>query len=187
MTTKTIKFVIVILILCIFLVAMPASTKTHNFMAIAQSKEMQIVKLGKTDEEAIRKILLGKWRKLWSTGNGKFTFKGYEQLFLTNDSFTSVSTLSPSLTLINNWQTYSDIWEPYMNREPNTWKITQIDVNKISVAGDMAWSSINLYGQDTLDGKELHTSEHCTHIWRKIDGQWSIVYEHVSGPINLNA
>ncbi|QFS52518.1 YybH family protein [Nostoc sphaeroides] len=188
-----------IVFLCVLFFAIPAHALSEKFTPVNQVENSLTIAVVNTnnatinsaeqqqkiDEEAIREILLGKWRNLWSTGDKKFTFQGYEKVFLDNEDFMATDSLSPSATLVKGWKAYSELWEPYTNQHLHPWTITRLEVNKISVAGDMAWSSVNLYGEGILDGENYLGSEHCTHVWRKIDGQWRIVHEHVSGPIYL--
>lgn len=193
---RIIKYAIVILS-WLFL-SMPVHAQSEKYVKLAPVQNRQTISFADTknfttpqisnnqaDKEAIRDKLLGEWRNLWSTGDKNFTFKGYEKLFLDNDQFLASDALSPSETLIRGWKAYTELWEPYTNQHLHPWTITRLDVNNISVAGDMAWSSVNLYGEGMEDGEKYLGSEHCTHVWRKIDGQWRIVHEHVSGPINL--
>ncbi|QFS52517.1 nuclear transport factor 2 family protein [Nostoc sphaeroides] len=189
---KIFRYVIIVLLTFIFVI--PANAECLNYHETNQMQKLQTIALTdtqspptpqKTEEETILNIILSDWRNLWSVGDKKFTFKLYDNVYLNSDEFLASDSQSPTTTLMKGWEAYSTAWEPYMNQHLHPWRIYRLNVNKVAVVGDIAWSNLTLYGKGILDSQEFLHNEQITHIWRKVDGQWRIVHESVTGPVNI--
>lgn len=56
----------------------------------------------------------------------------------------------------------------------------------VTISGDVAYShSIQHFTATTLKGQTMNTTVRVTDVFRKIDGKWLIVQEHVSVPIDF--
>lgn len=178
-------------VLLMFVVAIPVYAECINSHETIQSQKYQTIALAdaklsqETEEEAIRNIILGDWRNLWSVGDKNLTFQGHEKVYLDSDEFLASDSQSPTTPLLKGWEAYSKAWKPYMNLHLHPWRIYKLDVNKIAVVGDMAWSNLTLRGKGILDGQEFPHNEQITHIWRKINDKWLITHESVAGPVDI--
>ncbi len=142
--------------------------------------------------QAIRSQL-ERWRVVFSlTGLGKrFSLDGYENVFDSRgDNLLVFDSYVPAWasTQIVGFDDYRTIWERDVNESFPGWTITRMDVVRIEVAasGDMAWSAINFWGEGKrADGTTYKGSQHGTHVWRLIEGDWRIVHEHLTAPITV--
>lgn len=142
--------------------------------------------------EAIRGQL-ERWRVMFSlTGQGKpFALAGYEDMFDTRgDNLLVFDSYVPvwASTQIVGFDDYRTVWERDVNESFPGWTITRMDVVRIDVAksGDLAWSAINFWGEGRQpDGTTYQGSQHGTHVWRLIDGDWRVVHEHLTAPITV--
>ncbi len=165
--------------LSVLVVTALAPSGTH---AAADSGE------ARDDRAAIRERI-DRWRHMFSaTGRGeRFTLDGYEDLYA-DDALLVFDSYAPdwAQTQLVGLDEYRRVWERDMNETFPGWTITRLDVLRIDVAdgGEMAWSAINFWGQGRQsDGEVYRGSQHGTHVWKKIDGAWRIVHEHLTGPI----
>jgi ketosteroid isomerase-like protein len=137
------------------------------------------------DEQSIRQALQ-EWRKLYSYGDRPFSFNGYEHLYVNTNELLAYDNVAPKDTQINGWKTYRSIWEPVINANFTGQEITRFEIHRVGVSGDLAWSAITFWFRAKNQGKPFYSSQHGTHIWRKVDGKWRIVHEHMTAPVKVN-
>jgi ketosteroid isomerase-like protein len=83
------------------------------------------------------------------------------------------------------WQDYKKDWEDVFAAfpGPDTFAIADLD---ITVVGSVAYGHSIQDGQFTAkDGTKAHLVARVTDVYRKLKGQWLIVQEHVSVPVDL--
>ena len=83
------------------------------------------------------------------------------------------------------WQDYKKDWQDLLAAfsGPVSFTISDLD---ITVVGSVAYSHSIQDGQFTgKDGAKTHLVARVTDVYRKIKGQWLIVQEHVSVPVDL--
>lgn len=83
------------------------------------------------------------------------------------------------------WQDYKKDWQELLAAFPGpvTFSISDLD---ITVVGSVAYSHSIQAGQLTgKDGSKLNLVVRVTDVYRKLKGQWLIVQEHVSVPVDL--
>jgi ketosteroid isomerase-like protein len=83
------------------------------------------------------------------------------------------------------WQDYRKDWQDLLSAfpGPNTFAVSDLD---ITVVGSVAYSHSIQEGQFTAkDGSKMHLVARVTDVYRKLKGQWLIVQEHVSVPVDL--
>lgn len=142
-----------------------------------------------SDQSAIRSQLK-RWRDLFSrTGEGKrYSLEGYEDLYL--EEMLTFDSYVPdwATTQIDGFENYRAIWERDVNDSFPNWTIQQMDVLSVEMAesGELAWSALNFWGEGVrANGERYQGSQHGTHVWRKVDGTWKIVHEHLTAPIRV--
>lgn len=137
------------------------------------------------DEQSIRQALQ-EWRQLYSYGDRKFSFDGYEHLYLNTDALLAYDNVAPKDTQVNGWRTYRSLWEAVINESFAGQQITRFEIHRVGVSGDLGWSAITFRFRAKNRGKDFYSSQHGTHIWRKVDGKWRIVHEHMTAPVKVN-
>ncbi len=134
-----------------------------------------------------------RWVEMFSaTGRGEqFTLEGYEDIYFTDDGEDGLlvfDNYSPkwASTQIDGFIQYRRIWERDVNESFPNWTITKMDVLRVEVQGNLAWSALNFWGEGKrADNSSYEGSQHSTHIWRKINGDWKMIHEHLSAPITV--
>lgn len=137
------------------------------------------------DETQI-KAAIEKWRALFSPGEKSFTTKGYEDIFVNSAEFIGFDNFAAKNTHMKSWDEYAATWNAEIPTNFAGLVIFDLEIHRLNVSGDMAWSAFNFWMRGFPGGKEVYTSQHATHVWRKADGKWRIVHEHLNGPIREN-
>jgi ketosteroid isomerase-like protein len=84
------------------------------------------------------------------------------------------------------WASYKKDWDEIFAAFPGplSFKISDLSV---TVAGDVAYGhSIQTSNFTAKDGAKVELVARVTDVYRKIDGHWKIVQEHVSVPVDLD-
>lgn len=134
-------------------------------------------------EGAVLRRQLDRWRELYSYGDKPFSFDGFEDLYVNDDSLTALDSFAPKDTYLRGWANYRALWEPLINQNFTGQVINRFDVLRVEVSGDMALTAHLMWFDAKRDGKPFSTSQAFTHVWRKLDGEWRIVHEHGMGPV----
>jgi ketosteroid isomerase-like protein len=153
--------------------------------ASLQPTQVAEQKLIAQDEQFVRQALQ-EWRQLYSYGERPFSFNGYEHLYINTDELLAYDNVAPRDTQIDGWKTYRSIWEPVINANFTGQEITRFEIQRVAVSGDLAWSAITFWFRAKNQGKPFYSSQHGTHIWRKVNGKWRIVHEHMTAPVKVN-
>ncbi|HTV78749.1 MAG TPA: nuclear transport factor 2 family protein, partial [Steroidobacteraceae bacterium] len=83
------------------------------------------------------------------------------------------------------WQAYKKDWEEVLAAYPGPVSVKIADLD-ITVVGTVAYSHSIQEGTLTgKDGTRTHLAVRVTDVYRKMKGQWLIVQEHVSVPVDL--
>jgi len=83
------------------------------------------------------------------------------------------------------WADYKKDYEDLFVAFPGPWKVEMSDLG-VTVSGDVAYGH-NIQATDATkpDGSKLAVTVRVTDVYRKINGKWLIVQEHVSVPVDL--
>jgi ketosteroid isomerase-like protein len=83
------------------------------------------------------------------------------------------------------WADYKKDYEDLFAAFPGPWKVEMSDLN-VTTAGDVAYGH-NIQATDATkpDGSKLAVTVRVTDVYRKVNGKWLIVQEHVSVPVDL--
>jgi ketosteroid isomerase-like protein len=85
------------------------------------------------------------------------------------------------------WDDYKKDWEDAFAAYPGPIKVSISDL-AVTVAGPLAYSHSIQSGQLTRkDGTTVRLVARVTDVYRKIHGNWLIVQEHVSVPVDLDS
>lgn len=83
------------------------------------------------------------------------------------------------------WEDYKKDWQEFLAMVPGPLKF---DISELSVAtdGKLGFShSIQHMTWKGTDGSPMEMTVRATDVYRKIDGKWLIVQEHVSVPVDM--
>ena len=84
------------------------------------------------------------------------------------------------------WDAYKKDWQDFLAQYPGPVKFTISDLS-IVTDGKIAYShSIQSLSGKGADGSPMDLTVRVTDVYRKIDGKWLIVQEHVSVPIDFS-
>jgi ketosteroid isomerase-like protein len=142
---------------------------------IAQTQNSQSI----SNEATIRQKL-ERWRQLFS--QEQYSLSGYEDLYLNTDELLVYDSYAPAGydREIRGWINYRTLWEQYIPIDFPGWRIINLDITRLEVQGDYAWSAISYVGRGVKNSTEYFGGQHGTHIWKCIDGDWRIVHEHLT-------
>ncbi len=161
----------------------PAPTEQSEAF-VAQRAATTPTQTNTQDQQAIRQRLQ-EFRRLYSFGNRKFSFEGYD-VYINTDELMAYDNLAPKDTKINGWNNYRSLWEPFINANSANQEITRFDIDRIETSGDLGWSGVTMRFRAKNKGKDFYSSQHFTHIWHKVDGKWRIVHESAFSPVKVN-
>ena len=83
------------------------------------------------------------------------------------------------------WADYKKDYEDLFAAFPGPWKVAMSDLS-VTVSGDVAYGhNIQATEATKPDGSKLAVTVRVTDVYRKINGKWLIVQEHVSIPVDL--
>ena len=85
------------------------------------------------------------------------------------------------------WEDYKKDWHDFLAMMPGPIKFTVSDLS-VTTDGKIAYGhSIQSLSGTGTDGSPMDMTVRVTDVYRKIDGKWLIVQEHVSVPIDFSA
>ncbi|WP_256380670.1 nuclear transport factor 2 family protein [Pleurocapsa sp. PCC 7319] len=117
----------------------------------------------------------------WSPQDKTFTDKGFENLFATEENEILVfDNFDDGVVVLYSLQEYLDTWIPVM-KNFSYWEIKLEDNLSISIEGNLAVSTFSwIGGGRTKDGQEVKARQYGTHTWKRLDGEWRLVHEHLT-------
>jgi ketosteroid isomerase-like protein len=127
------------------------------------------------------------WEKGWSSGDSLFSMNRVDRLYDHSDRFLEFDTISPAGTITQGYQSFKELWEPTMQAATKT--KTAIDDNiKVTTNGNMGLTTFTFKTEftDRTKGKAYAEHAHASMVWKKQNGQWVIIHEHVSSPVRMS-
>ncbi len=123
-----------------------------------------------------------KYQQLFSPGNDEpYRLAGYEDLYVRGPKeLLAYDNYAESDTRWLGFDRYRQIWEREINQNFPGFVMYLIEVDRIEVSGDMAWTAFTWFGHVTTSTGQLWPAQHATHGWRRVDGIWRIVHEHLT-------
>ena len=140
----------------------------------------QVQKVESNDYQKIQQ-LTERWIDLWSPKDKSFTGRDFEQIFAEGENDILVfDNFDGSVVVLRSLQAYIDTWVPVM-QQFIYWEIAIEDNLEIIIADDLATTTFSFAGGGhSQDGKNYEIRQYATHVWRKIEGQWRLVHEHLT-------
>lgn len=130
---------------------------------------------------------IAQWQQLFSAGDRQYSLDGYEHLFSQkNNELLIYDNYAEKDTRWVGFDKYREIWEREINGNFPGYVMYRIEVDRIEVSGNLAWSACTWWGSVVKDGKTLYPAQHATHIWKKTDEEWAIVHEHLTSGVKEN-
>ena len=141
-----------------------------------------VTKDKQTVDKAKIRTLTEQWRNIWSPKDKPFTGKGFENIFAIGENEILVfDNFDNSVVVLHSLQEYLDTWIPVMQNF-SYWEIQLEDNLEISIEGDLAVTTFSwVGGGKAKDGKEVKAKQYGTHTWKRLEGQWRLVHEHLTG------
>jgi ketosteroid isomerase-like protein len=84
------------------------------------------------------------------------------------------------------WDAYKKDWTDFLGSVQGPMKTEQSDLQITSDGGDLAYSHSIQHIAGTSNGKPFEAFLRFTHVYRKTNGKWMIVHEHVSVPVDFD-
>ena len=134
-----------------------------------------------TNRAEIRR-LTEQWINIWSPKDKPFTGEGFEEIFATGKNEILVfDNFQNEVVVLHSLEEYIDTWKPLM-KGFSYWNVDLEDNWSISIDGDLAVTTFSwVGGGKTKDGKEVKAKQYGTHTWKRLNGQWRLVHEHLTG------
>ena len=133
-----------------------------------------------TDKAKIQE-LTEQWRNIWSPKDKPFTGDGFENIFATGENEILVfDNFDNRVVVLHSLQEYLDIWIPVMENF-SYWSIQLEDNLNISIDGNLAVTTFSwIGGGKTKEGQEIEARQYGTHTWKRLNGEWRLVHEHLT-------
>jgi ketosteroid isomerase-like protein len=133
------------------------------------------------DEVEIRK-LTDKWFEIWSQKEKPFTGEGLEEVFAAKTGEMLVfDNFDGDVKIIRSVKEYIDTWVLIMQEQLSYHEIQPEGEIDLKVDGNMALSMFVWVSKSKLkNGTDISLKQYATHVWRKIDGRWCLIHEHLT-------
>ena len=125
--------------------------------------------------------LTEQWRKVWSPEDKPFTGNGLENVFATGkDEILVFDNYGGSVVVLRSLQEYLDTWVPVM-ADFVYWNVALENNLQVSIDGDLATTTFSFAGGGrNKDGEQVTLKQYCTHMWKRLNGEWRLVHEHLT-------
>lgn len=155
---------------------MPTTVRAAETIPSATSE----IRAQASDEAEIRQ-LTAQWFATWSPGRGSVDWDAMGELFVQEPGELLVfDDAGGSVVVLTSWEDYRATWEPFM-AQFTEWQIEPEGEVQVMVDGDLATVVFTLTGGGVdQEGNAVEFRQRATHIWRRIDGRWFIVHEHLT-------
>ena len=132
-----------------------------------------------SDESQVR-AGVERWFRAWSPGNDDVDFDALETLFAPG-KISVIDDFGGDVVEMSTFEEYRGTWEPAM-RGFSEWRVSPASAPEVLVASDLATAVFRFNGTGRLasTGARVREAQAGTHIWRKLDGGWRIVREHLT-------
>ncbi|WP_138505772.1 YybH family protein [Nostoc sp. PA-18-2419] len=136
-----------------------------------------------TLEETEIKQRVNDWLAAFSAGDKPFDFSVLDNLYWQDQQFLAFDTLSPQTTQIQGWQSYEEIWKPFMTAIAQ-WQVKSVGDIQIFTGDNITVSALIFESTAaTIANEAVKITAHATLVWQKREGQWRIIHEHISNPV----
>ncbi len=144
------------------------------------------VDLADPDVAAIHQRI-AKWQELFSAGQERYSLSGYEDLYVQGpDDLIAYDNYAEKDSRWLGFEAYRAIWEKEINGNFPGYVMYLIELDRVEVSGDLAWTACTWYGSIQTPDGEAYPAQHATHGWRRIDGVWKIAHEHLTSGVKID-
>ena len=160
----------------------PRIQQSQPVSELNQIKKMDTTMQQQTSTDiSLNRELTQKWVNFWSPKNKPFTGEGLEKIFATGENEILVfDNFDSGIVVLRSLQEYLNTWVPVMQNF-SYWEIKLEDNLEISVDGDLAVTTFSwVGGGKTKDGQEIKARQYGTHTWKRLNGEWRLVHEHLT-------
>ena len=136
-----------------------------------------------TDQDQIHDRTLA-WVASWRTSpEAPFDLDAVSNIYARDETFSSFDFGRPHDGFAS-WGRAQAYYRQFMT-VPKAWRLDANDDLRVTIRGDVAWSTVSLVGSGALpDGTPIEMPEaRVTLILEKRDGDWLIVHEHGSSAL----
>jgi ketosteroid isomerase-like protein len=134
-------------------------------------------------QETVIQERVNHWVSAFSPGNKPFDFSALDNLYWKDEQLLTFDTLSPQTTRIQGWQSFEEIWKPFMAALAQ-WQIEPVGDIYILTEEKIAITALIFHGIGTIHaGEAVEITAHATLVWSKRGDQWRIIHEHISHPV----
>ncbi|MEH2258684.1 YybH family protein [Nostoc sp.] len=120
-----------------------------------------------TLEEAEIKEHVNDWLAAFSAGDKPFDFSVLDNLYWQDEQLLAFDTLSPQTTRIQGWQSYQEIWKPFMTAITQ-WQVKLVGDIQIFTSDNITVSALIFHSTAITIGNEaVGITAHATLVWQK--------------------
>ncbi|MGD2182116.1 YybH family protein [Lusitaniella coriacea] len=136
-----------------------------------------------TKDEAEIRQLTARWLSIFSPKDRPFTGVGFENIFATGKNEILVfDNYKNDVVVLRSLKEYLDTWVPFMQENISYWEVELEDHFEITIDGDLAVTTFSwIGGGKGKDGRAIKAKQYGTHVWKRLEGQWRLVHEHLTG------
>ena len=133
------------------------------------------------DERAVR-AQTQRWFEIWSQGDEPFTGNGLDEVFLTGeDKIVVFDDFAGDVVEINSLDDYVSTWVPVMKESLASHRIRPDGPIRVTMGRDLAFTTfVWVSDSRTVEGEPISLRQYATHVWKKVDGSWKLVHEHLT-------
>ncbi|MGL5807230.1 YybH family protein [Chroococcidiopsis sp.] len=134
------------------------------------------------NDEIEIKNLTQKWFDIWSQKEKPFTGKGLEEVFASKAGEMLVyDDFDGDVKIIRSVREYIDTWIPVMQEQFSYHEIQPEGEIDLKIDDSMALSTFIWVSKSKLkNGTDISIRQYATHVWKKIDGRWCLIHEHLT-------
>ena len=130
---------------------------------------------------------ISKWQQLFSPESEPYRLTGYEDLYASGpNELLTYDNYAESNSRWLDFERYRQIWEREISQNFPGFVMYQIEVDRIEVSGDLAWTAFTWFGQVSTAAGLVWPAQHATHAWKRINESWCIVHEHLTSGVKEN-
>lgn len=127
---------------------------------------------------------IAQWQQLFAPAENQYSLDGYEHLFSQRDNELLIyDNFAEKDTRWTGFDQYRKTWEQEINSNFPGFVIYRVEIDRIEISGELAWSAMTWWGRVVKDGTSFYPAQHATHVWKKIDDQWRIIHEHLTSGV----
>ncbi|WP_299519243.1 DUF4440 domain-containing protein [Winogradskyella sp.] len=179
-TMKTLKSMVVILF-----ISSTQITISQNESIVVVPNTGQIESLTTQERQDVSEIQkkTEQWFGIWSPKEKPINFDGLSELFATEaEGLLVVDGFEGGVVILKNATSFKEKWKPLVDDTFSYYAIEPVGEIKIELDGHLAVTTFQWTTTKAIlkNGASITLGQHGTHVWKKIDGEWKIIHEHLT-------